>query len=81
MLRCRPTPPPVLGCVLPSAGPAGLGGAGRAPVGIVVLCPTDLRVVGKPGQHLSDRLGLLLRKPAASLAAQQLHLEGEPWRP
>jgi hypothetical protein len=38
-------------------------------------------VVGKPGQHLSDRLGLLLRKPAASLAAQQLHLEGEPWRP
>ena len=39
------------------------------------------RVAGKPGQHRSDRLGLLLRKEAASLTAQQLHLVGEPWRP
>jgi hypothetical protein len=42
MLRCRPTPAPVFGCVLPSAGPAGLGGAGRVPAGIAVLCPTGL---------------------------------------
>jgi hypothetical protein len=39
------------------------------------------RVAGKPCQHRSDRLGLLLRKEAASLTAQQLHLVGEPWRP
>jgi hypothetical protein len=39
------------------------------------------RVAGKPGQHRSDRLGLLLRKAAASLACQQVHLVGEPWRP
>ena len=39
------------------------------------------RVAGKPCQHHSDRLGLLLRKEAASLTAQQLHLVGEPWRP
>ena len=32
------------------------------------------RVAGKPCQHHSDRLGLLLRKEAASLTAQQLHL-------
>jgi hypothetical protein len=38
-------------------------------------------VAGKPCQHRSDRLGLLLRKEAASLTAQQLHLDGEPWRP
>jgi hypothetical protein len=39
------------------------------------------RVAGKPCQHRSDRLGLLPRKEAASLTAQQLHLVGEPWRP
>jgi hypothetical protein len=38
-------------------------------------------VGGKPGQHRCDRLGLLLVKAAASLATQQLHLDGEPWRP
>jgi len=38
-------------------------------------------VGGKPGQHRSDRLGLLLVKAAAGLTAQQLHLDGEPWRP
>jgi hypothetical protein len=38
-------------------------------------------VSGKPRQQLSDCLGLLLRKAAAGLAAQQLHLDGEPWRP
>jgi hypothetical protein len=38
-------------------------------------------VAGKPRQHRSDHLGLLLRKAAASLTAQQLHLVGEPWRP
>jgi hypothetical protein len=38
-------------------------------------------VAGKPRQHRSHRLGLLLRKEAASLTAQQLHLVGEPWRP
>jgi hypothetical protein len=80
----------------PSAGPAGLGGAGRVPAGIAVRCPTACRrgwplrtllrqwggrVAGKPGQHRSDRLGLLLVKAAASLTAQQLHLDGEPWRP
>ncbi len=89
-------PPPVPRCVLPSAGPAELGGAGRVPVRVAVLCPPGLptavaagpvvavghgRVGGKPRQHRSDRLGLLLRKPAASLTAQQLHLVGEPRRP
>jgi hypothetical protein len=39
------------------------------------------RVAGKPRQHRSGRLGLLLRKEAASLTAQHLHLVGEPWRP
>jgi hypothetical protein len=39
------------------------------------------RVGGKPSQHRGDHLGLLLRKAAARLAAQQLHLVGEPWRP
>ena len=39
------------------------------------------RVGGKPCQHRGDRLGLLLRKEAASLATQQVHLDGEPWRP
>jgi hypothetical protein len=38
-------------------------------------------VGGKPGQHRRDRLGLLLVKAAASLAAQHLHLDGEPWWP
>ena len=55
-------------------GPADSGGSrgpGRA----------SGRVGGKPRQHRSDRLGLLLRKPAAGLTAQQLHLVGEPWRP
>jgi hypothetical protein len=33
-------------------------------------------VGGKPGQHRSDRLGLLLVKAAASLATQYLHLDG-----
>jgi hypothetical protein len=36
---------------------------------------------GQPGQHRSDRLGLLLVKAAASLPIQHLHLDGEPWRP
>jgi hypothetical protein len=92
-----PSLPPVPRCVLPSAGPAGLGAAGRVPTGIAVLSPTGMpassgggrpgrgrgrgRVGGKPGQHRSDRLGLLLRKAATSLAAQQLHLVREPWRP
>jgi hypothetical protein len=44
-------------------------------------CRGSGRVGGKPCQHRSDRLGLLLRKAAASLAAQQVHLVGEPWRP
>jgi hypothetical protein len=76
--------------------PAGLSEAGRVPAGIAVLCPTGLpsgggrgpccgsgrgRVAGKPGQHRSDRLGLLLVKAAAGLTAQQLHLDSEPWRP
>jgi hypothetical protein len=94
MLRYRPTPPPFSAAYSPSAGPAGLGGAGRVPAGIAVRCPTACRrgewplrtllrqwggrVVGKPCQHRSDRLGLLLVKAAASLTAQQLHLDGEP---
>jgi hypothetical protein len=96
MLRGRPTPAPRPGLCLPSAGPAGLGGAGRVPAGIAVLCPTGLPTAvaaatllrqraweggRQAGQHRSDRLGLLLRKEAASLTAQQLHLVGEPWRP
>jgi len=36
------------------------------------------RVAGKPRQHRSDRLGLLLRKAAASLASEHLHLVREP---
>jgi hypothetical protein len=39
-----PPLPPVPRCVLPSAGPAELGWAGRVPVGIAVLCPTGLPV-------------------------------------
>jgi transposase len=37
-----PPRPPSLGCVLPSAGPAGLGTAGRVPAGIAVLRSTGL---------------------------------------
>jgi hypothetical protein len=35
-------------------------------------------VGGKPGQHLQDRLGLLLLQAAAFLPVHQLHLEGDP---
>jgi hypothetical protein len=38
-------------------------------------------VSGKPRQHFSDRLDLLLRKAAAGLTAQQPDFDGEPWRP
>jgi hypothetical protein len=81
--------------VLAPADPAGLGRAGRVPVGITMLRATGLadgggagrpgrgggRVGGKPGQHRRDRLGLRLRKAAAGLTAKQLHLVGGPWRP
>jgi hypothetical protein len=96
-LGCRPTStPPVPRCALPSAGPAGFGTAGRVPAGIAPYSarqacrqrrpPTRRRQRTWAGgrqarQHRSDRLGLLLRQPAASLTAQRLHLEGEPWRP
>jgi hypothetical protein len=80
--------------MLASAAPAGLGWAGRLPAGVAGFWPHGLagggggpgrgrrrgRVAGKPGQQLSDRLGLLLRKAAAGLTTQQLHLVGEPWR-
>jgi hypothetical protein len=53
-------------CALPDGR---VDGSGRS-------CRGSGRVGGKPGQHRSDRLGLLLVKAAASLATQYLHLDG-----
>jgi len=96
MLRCRPTPAPRPRLRAPIRWPCWArrswprsGWHRRAlPDGPAVggchrpCCGSGRgRVGGKPGQHRSDRLGLLLRKEAASLTAQQLHLVGEPWWP
>ena len=84
MLRCRPTLPRPR---LRASGrcPAGLSGAGRVPAGSVRRGPCcgsgRGRVAGKPGQHRSDRLALLLVKAAAGLSAQRPHLDGDPSRP
>jgi hypothetical protein len=73
-----PHPPALLGSAeLAASRPASPCSARRACRWRRTL-PRQWGVGGKPGQHRSDRLGLLLVKAAAGLAAQQLHLDGEP---
>lgn len=80
-----PPLPPLPRCVLPSAAPAGLGGAGRVPVRVAVRCPTGVPMAAvAAGPVVAGSVGGCRRAtpaPQRSPRSAPAQAGGQPHRP